>query len=514
MTSTSNNSYEAAVTKLNNLQTNAAVLEVLKKAGMAMNQRSLPEMKRYIERIGYQPADLDKLNIIHVAGTKGKGSTSAIVESILRRVNIVENGTSRPLRTGLFTSPHLIEARERIRINGKPIDRDLFAKYFFDVWGALEKNKPADTDVDMPDKPQYFRYLTLMAFHALLSEKVDVVLLEVGMGGQFDSTNIVPKPVVCGITSLGYDHVPLLGTTLADIAWHKAGIMKPGVPVLSVSQDEEAMPVLHARAKELEVCQTFSCFENAWLMGQQVSKLTDLILGMAASYQLINATLAVALSKEWIAQMRRNGLSLEGVDEAIKIGLAEAKWPGRAQKFVSNEFSSISWYLDGAHTKESMSVCADWFRDEVISEEKTGKSGEQVLLFNCTKGREGVTLLRALAEMHKTTVPFSKIVFSTNECFPPKSGKSKTDQTNHTVSKEEVNRTQQELREAWKTLVGNSESCANKIADVEIHPNIEDAIHAIKRHFDVSHPATARVLVTGSLYLVGGLLTVLKADVV
>ena len=218
-------SYKEAVDKLNSLQSNASLLEQLRKAGPRMNHQSLPEMRVYFKRIGYEPKDFDKLNLIHVTGTKGKGSTSALTQSILHHYG--------QIKTGLFTSPHLVAVRERIRINGVPLSEEKFAKYSQDVWERLEATKTTVFDQDdlrqqreHPDKPIYFRYLTLVALHAFVEEKVDCAILEVGVGGEYDSTNVIEKPVVCGITALGLDHVSVLGDTIDQIAWHKAGIMK------------------------------------------------------------------------------------------------------------------------------------------------------------------------------------------------------------------------------------------------------------------------------------------------
>ncbi|TPX64289.1 tetrahydrofolate synthase [Spizellomyces sp. 'palustris'] len=496
-------SYEAAVTTLNNLQTNARLLEVLRKAGNSMNYRSIPEMRRFVERIGYKVHEFNKLNAIHVAGTKGKGSTSAICDAILRNVQITENNITRPLKTGLFTSPHLIEVRERIRINGKPIEKHLFAKYFFEVWDALEKTKPEGTDE--PDKPQYFRYLTLMAFHTFMREGVDVVLLEVGMGGQYDATSVIEKPTVCGITSLGFDHMPLLGKTLPEIAWHKAGIMK--VPREDYVAAEEAMPVLRERAKELKASSLVE------ISSTEIAAMGNRQLGMSGAYQWVNAALAVALCEEWIAQRRSAGVPIVGGDDAVKNGLRVAKWPGRAQKFVASDYPSITWYLDGAHTKESMRVCADWFNDEYRETEAEGGHGQQVLLFNCTKGRDGLTLLKALVELHKSSVPFSRVVFCTNDSYRPGSGQTKTDQTNYTVLPDDELSIQKELADAWKTLIGSDTGVNGVVAEIEIQPSIEDAVESISRYYSKVQAVHPRVLVTGSLYLVGGLLTFLKADV-
>lgn len=115
-----------------------------------------------------------------------------------------------------------------------------------------------------PDKPTYFRYLNLLAFHAFVEEQVDVAILEVGIGGQYDSTNIVEKPIVCGITALGLDHVNVLGNTIDKIAWHKAGIIKPKAPVVAFEQPAEAMQVIEERAKDNEVSQKAKVTRGKW----------------------------------------------------------------------------------------------------------------------------------------------------------------------------------------------------------------------------------------------------------
>lgn len=137
-------------------------------------------------------------------------------------------------------SPHLIEARERIRINMQPISRDMFARYFWMCWDLLHDNPQPATDHG-PPMPTYFRFLTLLAFKVFCEEKVDLAILEVGMGGLYDATNIVKAPAVCGITSLAIEHKSILGSTLAEIATQKAGILKAGIPAFVVPQMEEAM---------------------------------------------------------------------------------------------------------------------------------------------------------------------------------------------------------------------------------------------------------------------------------
>ncbi|KAJ2920152.1 hypothetical protein MD484_g370, partial [Candolleomyces efflorescens] len=242
----STHTYQEAVEKLNSLQSNAATLEAVRASGGRLSQFAIPEMLEYLERIGYLPEQLNALNVVHITGTKGKGSTSAFVDSILR--------SAKPdWKVGLYTSPHLVAVRERIRINGQPISEELFTKYFFEVWDRLQSNTARALE-STSVMPGYFRFITLLAFHTFLECKVDATVLEVGVGGTYDSTNVVPKPVVTGVTALGIDHVGVLGKTLEEIAWQKGGIFKEGVPAHTVSQPSSALEVLRRRSQELKVC--------------------------------------------------------------------------------------------------------------------------------------------------------------------------------------------------------------------------------------------------------------------
>ncbi|KAJ3291861.1 Folylpolyglutamate synthetase [Borealophlyctis nickersoniae] len=497
---TSNRDYETAVKGLNSLQTNASILDAIRKSGNLLNLKSMPEMQTFVNRMGYQVSDLDKLNVIHVAGTKGKGSTSALCESILRQLRVSEGQTSRPLKTGLYTSPHLLEVRERLRINGAPMSKELFAKYFFEVWDRLEATKPETIDEDHPDKPTYFRFLTLMAFHAFLAEKVDVVILEVGVGGTYDSTNVIEKPVVCGITSLGLDHVAVLGKTLSSIAWHKGGIMKPGVPVFVSQQEEEALTALRSRAEELK--------PSKYVEVKPSEYKVDGSIGLPGAHQRLNAALASALCTEWADQQRSKGIAVEVSQDSIAVGLKNARWPGRGQRFVGEDYPSLTWYLDGAHTRESMQVCADWFKEEMDGLERREP---RALIFNCTNGRDGLVLLKSLSDLHKSTVPFSHVVFCSNDIYA-EAEKQTTDTMNYTVSKDPDLSVQKQLAAAWETLCGASESSTSQ-PTVEVLPTIQEAVESIANRFRGNSEGRGRVLVTGSLYLVGGVLRVLKAEV-
>ncbi|EYC07244.1 hypothetical protein Y032_0071g544 [Ancylostoma ceylanicum] len=286
--------YEAAILHLNSLQSNAANLQKIREKRGILQESNLPDTISKLNKCGIEVRSselldaLDRLNVIHVSGTKGKGSTCAFVESILRNAGF---------RTGLYTSPHLVHARERIRIDGKPISETLFAKHFFTVYNKL---KQQETEGDMPP---YFKFLTLLSFHVFLEECVDVAIVEVGIGGEYDATNIVPHPVVCGITTLDIDHTSILGTTLPEIAWHKAGILKQGSPAVVTPLCQEALNVVRDRASErgveLKVAPLYQSYSFA---KGYVSA------GIAGDHQKVNISLALQLARAWIKRMGREGV--------------------------------------------------------------------------------------------------------------------------------------------------------------------------------------------------------------
>nr|CAI5831479.1 unnamed protein product [Callosobruchus analis] len=229
--------YEAAINTLNKLQSNAKYIQ--NAALKPTRTGNLVEMTKFLYRSGLALEDLDKLSVIHVTGTNGKGSTCAYSESILR---------CHGYKTGFFSSPHCIDVRERIRINGIPIPKAQFANHFWNIYDKLDSQKDHEHDM-----PIYFRFLTLLAFHVFLEEKVSAAILEVGIGGEYDCTNIVRKTVVAAISSLDFDHTQLLGDTMDSIAWNKSGIMKPGSIAFTVPQPEDALKVLRDRSRERNV---------------------------------------------------------------------------------------------------------------------------------------------------------------------------------------------------------------------------------------------------------------------
>ncbi|TFK55902.1 FolC bifunctional protein [Heliocybe sulcata] len=491
-------SYSDAVDSLNSLQSNAATLEALRASGGRMGEFAIPEMLEYLERIGYSPEDLNRLNVIHVTGTKGKGSTSAFTDSILRRTN-------PDWKVGLYTSPHLVAVRERIRINGVPISEDQFSQYFFEVWDRLDKNtsrKYPSTSL----KPAYFRMVTLVAFHAFLSLKVDATILEVGVGGTYDSTNIVPKPVVTGVTSLGLDHVNVLGKTLREIAWQKGGIFKKGVPAYTVTQPEEGMTMLKERAEELKA----SSFEVV----TPTPELENVKLGLAGHHQIMNAALAVAMSRKFF-QLRSSTTFEEPLPESFIEGLKNAKWPGRCQSVSDPKSTGTTWFLDGAHTIESLNACIEWLVSPDAALKVPDSRLTRALIFNCTGGRTGSallgTMLAKIGEQLKAHSSdkdgsnfFDHVIFCTNVTYS--SGTFKSDLTTHAIPEGELAalKTQKELASAWSVLLPDFPA-----SNIHVLPSVESAVKVIRElEGQPDNKEKVQVLVTGSLHLIGGVIEV------
>lgn len=470
--------YNDAVHALNNLQTNFAAIDAIRKAGVKANDLAIPQMVEWIRRAGYQPSDFDKLNIIHVTGTKGKGSTCAFVQSILKQYQPDIIGD-----IGLYTSPHLKSVRERIRINGEPISKDKFAKYFFEVFDALDNSK-SDTEKfpDMTEgvKPNYFRYLTLLSFHVFLKEGIRTAIYEVGIGGEYDSTNVIQAPTATGVTSLGIDHTLILGNTIEEIAWNKGGIFKKSAKALTIPQPESALKVLREKAEakhtKLEVL-------------ERHPQLAHITLGLPAKFQELNATLAISLAQEHLNKLGANIPTINPLPEKFVKGLETATWPGRCQTLLDGK---VSWYLDGAHTQESIKEAGIWFSGKVSSTSK-----HKVLLFN-QQTRDASALVTTLSNA-LGNVEFDHVIFCTNVTWS--SGTYSAELTSLNTSKDDVDHlvVQKSLSEAWAKIDPRSER--------HVFSNIQDSVEFIRKL-----DGDSQVLVTGSLHLVGGFLAVYEGE--
>ncbi|KAL9124349.1 MAG: hypothetical protein Q9217_006316 [Psora testacea] len=306
-------------------------------------------MLGWLQQLGHTIADIDRLNIIHVAGTKGKGGTCAFIESLLRTHG---QTTGFPAKTGLYTSPHLINTEERIRINFRPLDKHVFASYISETHEALQS--PTS---DAQDAPRYLQFLALVAFHAFIKEGVDVAIFETHQGGEYDATNVISKPVVTAITTIDKDHMHQLGPSLENVAWHKAGIFKAGAPAFSAPQQKTPAIVLQKRATEKGVSLEF------------VEVFLDLPTDapqLKPEVQLLNFSLARVVSNSFLRQRAPQDNAVLSSHDMIK-GVQAFSWPGRFQSILDG---NLAWFLDGAHNNISLEKCAQWFAQSSSEKER------------------------------------------------------------------------------------------------------------------------------------------------
>ncbi|PYH36370.1 tetrahydrofolate synthase [Aspergillus neoniger CBS 115656] len=508
--------YEAAIAALNSLQTNFAVVEELRKSVSRkdMNLRSLPETVEWLRRIGYQPSDLNQINPIHVAGTKGKGSTSSFISSILSQYTPSgsADAPSRKLnKVGLYTSPHLRFARERIKIDNTPLSEEKFAKYFFEVWDRLEEaaQKAGEDPTSLRTKPQYFRYLTLMAFHTYISEGVDAAVIECGIGGEYDCTNVIEKPAATAITSLGIDHTAMLGNTIEEIAWHKGGIIKPGTQAFSAPQPPTAEKVLYERAAEkgtqLEIVRGHP----------ELTTTGDVKLGLAGDFQYTNAAVAVAAAAEFLRKVGVEDVPSDILSKplppAFRQGLESARLGGRCETRHEKE---VTWYLDGGHTLESIRLAGQWFASQVQANSSSTAAANKklrVLIFN-QQTRDSNALAEALHETLSAALgaeqPFTHALFCTNVTY--KDAGYRPDLVSMNTNADDVQRlqVQKSLAEKWHSIDPRTE--------VKVYGTIEEAVDFARelatreRGLVGQDEAPVMTFVTGSLLLVGGFLDVIE----
>ena len=303
----------------------------------------LSRMAALVTRVGDPHRDQ---RYLHVAGTKGKGSTAAMLSEVLRAAGY---------RVGLYTSPHVVDLRERICVGGAPIEADALR----DLIGRVRPHVAAMAEGSTRRPATFFEILTAIALLHFRDVGTDVTVLEVGMGGRLDATNVV-TPLVSAITSLSLDHVQQLGGTLAEIAAEKAGIIKPGVPVVSAPQTEEAMPVIERVAaergarlavvgREIEITDYELDARND-RMGSRISLRTprgpheDLWLAAAGRHQAVNAAVAVGVLEE----AAERGLAWG--PRALRDGLARAALPARIEVLGRSPLV----INDGAHNPASI----------------------------------------------------------------------------------------------------------------------------------------------------------------
>ena len=320
----------------------------------------------------------DKTPAIHIAGTKGKGSTASMVESILKHSGYV---------TGLFTSPHLHKFTERIRIMNHPISDNEFASLVDKIWPKL---KLVESNHSLGSITT-FEMLTAMAFLHFKEMNVDFQIIEVGMGGRLDATNVI-NPLVSVITRISLDHTETLGTTLSAIAGEKAGIIKPRVPVISAPQTLEAEQVFTSKAISLN-CQLTNVKENVcWeITKKSVHKQKIKIAGQLSDYTIETNLLGdhqadnAATSIATIETLVKLGVSIK--PESIINGFEQINLKGRFQVIESDR---IKFVLDGAHNPDSIERLVFSFR-KYFSPKKV------ILVFGCIDGHDYKEMLNNLS---------------------------------------------------------------------------------------------------------------------
>jgi dihydrofolate synthase/folylpolyglutamate synthase len=336
-------------------------IDALNRCGMHTIKPGLERMQTACERLGHPER---AVKCVHVAGTNGKGSTIAFLESLLRA-----NGC----RVGRYTSPHLHDVRERIVTHGQMISEAEWMQAFERV-----QEKCADL------QPSYFEYLTLMAFVHFRDHPVDVLLLETGMGGRWDATNVV-TPLVSILTTIDYDHQAYLGNTLAQIAAEKCGILKPNVPAVIAPQAPAVMDVIQTTVAELGI------------HAQIVPPLSkEIPLGLAGEHQRQNAALAVAAArviKDAVIPAEGSQL-LAGTPDLES--LAHVRWPGRLE-WISQDPPIL---CDVAHNPGGMRVLVDCLKSQFPKGE--GNHGSVTVLLGVMSDKDAGEMLRVLAEIAET----------------------------------------------------------------------------------------------------------------
>jgi dihydrofolate synthase/folylpolyglutamate synthase len=303
----------------------------------------------------------DALRFIHVAGTNGKGSTCAMLESIYRRTG---------LRVGLFTSPHLVAFGERIQVNRQPMAEA-------DIIRLVSEMQSLMTHFDEPAHPTFFEVVTVMALRYFAEQRCDLVIWETGLGGRLDATNIV-SPLASVITNVQLDHQQWLGESLAQIAGEKAGIIKPRTPVITTTDVPAALDVIRQTAREKAAPLTIVARSEA-----HRPPLAAMQLPLRGDHQRLNAALA-------LATVRALDSAIPVTDKAIRQGLEQVCWSGRFQ--VETTTSGQTFLLDGAHNPAGAGTLRATLREHFPQAQPT-------LILGVLRDKDWTTMCEILAPL-------------------------------------------------------------------------------------------------------------------
>lgn len=386
--------------------------------------------------------------VIHVAGTNGKGSTIAYLHAIFEAAGY---------RVHRYTSPHLVHFRERILLQGKEIDNATIEKIFRHISPALQQQPVT-----------FFEAITAAAFVAFSEKPADILLLETGLGGLLDATNVIAKPLATIITPIDFDHMEFLGDTIQKIAAEKAGIIKRGVPCVIGRQGQAGVMELLTTKAETLSAPVFRIGQE-WKVENHhyISPSRSILLNpsLAGEHQYDNAGAAVAC----IEQMPQFNIS----DEHIKTGLANAVWPARLQHLTSHPYCNMlppemELWLDGGHNPQGGMILAKWLAEQ-------SKNKKTYLICGMIKGKDMKEYLRHLA-------PHAEFLCSV-------------------IIREEANsQTAEAVSEAAQAVGIKAQPTAN----------IEKALQTLIEHAKTNGNKPAIICICGSLYLAGKVLEVVK----
>jgi len=336
---------------------------------------SLKRMEHLLSLVGNPHT---KVDTVHIAGTKGKGSTATMLARMIEA-----NG----YKVGLYTSPHVVDLHERIIINSEMISRTA-------MLGLLNRIYKAVETVTKTSAPTFFEIMTAIAFMHFADAKADVAVIETGMGGRLDSTNVI-KPKVVGITNLSFDHQKQLGSTIGEIAKEKAGIFKPGVPIVTVQQDPDAMRVLKAQAAavkapfsvtgvDIDFSHRFETSSehgphNRVCLTTPTSKFEHLRVPLLGNHQAINCGLALAM----LDKLKACGFDIDN-DKSIA-GLAKVKLPGRMEMICEDPRILI----DGAHNAASIRALMYAIGQSIPYD-------SMIVIFGCNEDKDAKGMLQEL----------------------------------------------------------------------------------------------------------------------
>ena len=358
--------------------------ELEERLGEGAPQPRLEPTRRVVELLG----DVHRsYPVIQIAGTNGKTSTSRLIESILRAYG---------LRTGLFTSPHLMSFTERIQIDGAPIENEKLIENWLDIKPYVEM---VDKELIAKSEPRltYFEVLTILAFASFADAPVDVAVVEVGLGGEWDSTNVADA-VVAVFTPIGLDHTDRLGSTIDAIARTKSGIIKPSAIVVTAEQTAEAQTVLEQAVeltesplvvvgRDVTVDSTIAVGGQMLTIKGTAGEYADLFLGLYGQHQAQNAALAIAAVESFLG-----GSSISLDPEVLTEAFASVESPGRLQLIAKNP----SVLVDAAHNPHGAKALADALASFFTFD-------EVVLVFSALADKDAAGILREIAP-HVTSV--------------------------------------------------------------------------------------------------------------